>query len=151
MKKLLVIVFSLSVFSVFSQDTLTQSFKDSVIVEFTQIINNYRRYSKNIFTKLENNVEYNKACNRHSEYQLELGELTHKPKPGTIVIYGVNGENCAIRSITTPKQLAENLFTAWKESPGHNYNMIRCDIAFFGLGMVLDVSGYVYGKLQVGN
>lgn len=62
-----------------------------------------------------------------------------------------NGENIAqnyLKSNTLTKSsaedLAQRLFTQWKNSSGHNENMLRDSFTSFGFGIEIASNGYVY-------
>jgi len=157
MKKLLVIVLAFVSFSVNAQDTLTKSFEDSVIVEFTNLLNQYRRYSKNIFTKIENSSEYNATCKKHSEYQASIHTVTHDRADNSkfMNLTNLSGhcENCtATLSGLSAKQTASNLFISWKTSQkGHQRNLNNTELTKFGLGLALSDDGWIYATYQAGN
>ena len=62
-----------------------------------------------------------------------------------------NGENIAqnflqnnVLTKSSAEDLAQRLFTQWKNSPGHNANMLRDTFTSFGFGIEIAPNGYVY-------
>ena len=48
------------------------------------------------------------------------------------------------------KTIAKNLFEQWKNSPGHNDNMLRSTFNSIGFGLYVNSSGEVYATQQFG-
>ena len=48
------------------------------------------------------------------------------------------------------KTIAEMLFQQWKESPGHNANMLQSMFNSIGFGLYVNASGKVYATQQFG-
>ena len=54
--------------------------------------------------------------------------------------YGYTREEC--------KEIAEELFTLWKNSPGHNANMLNASFKQIGFGLYVNSSGSLFGTQE---
>lgn len=107
---------------------------DSFNEQFICLLNNHRQANgKNILTY---NSLMNTAAKNHSSWMLETGNFSHTGENGSSFVdrcLAVNvrcdGENIAFGFTS-----AQQLFDMWKNSPGHNANMLG-DHAQLGIGI----------------
>lgn len=139
---------------------------DNVIskAEFTKIVcdkmhelvNNYRKANgKDEFT-IDPNLD--NSAYLKSKHMVDFKYFSHDYNGQDCfdLIYSlsdeeVNGENIAqnyLKSNTLTKSsaedLAQRLFVQWKNSPGHNANMLRDSFTSFGFRIEISSNGYVY-------
>lgn len=91
-------------------------------------------------------LRYNEKLNRASEVHAtdlaQAGIISHTGTDGSGhgdrvqrqgYYFSIAGENVA-----TGQMSWEDVFTAWKKSPGHNENLLRNDVTEFGLALVYE-------------
>lgn len=118
---------------------------------------NEHRKSLNL-TPLQPERYLQKAAAFHSKYQMDNNILTHdqpskkyaSPFKRVLALGGTNslvGENVAfISSQKTYKEMAEEFYQGWKNSPPHYKNMIHPDYRYSGIRFQTDVkNNVVYG------
>ena len=117
--------------------------------ELLNLINNYRN-SKGLSSLVVDSNLY-KASTMQSDYMVSINEVTHKNSNVGFETftqriqyfyknnYGVSGENACTGSLKlcfydneTP---AQQIFNIWKDSPGHNQNMLNPKYSKIGLSL----------------
>ena len=164
MKKLCLLIICLPIL-VFSQTnnecyrSSNKEFKDSLIHEMFELVNSYR-ISKKLHTLIWDK-KLQKSCKKHSMYQAYENKLCHfqynKKNPYYTGKYHTDrskckSENCLVRyefnskdynpwnkKIKSAKEIALEMFIQWKNSPGHNKNMLDPNWNYFAF----DYYGYV--------
>ena len=169
MKKICLLLICLPILAVSQVDnecyrSNNKTFKDSVIQEMFRLVNQHRldhNLNKFIWDK-----KLQKACKKHSMYQAYEDRMCHwqhnKKNPyyeskypqdrsnakRENVAYGYyfnsKDYNPSNKKIKNAKEIAFDIFTLWKESPGHNRNMIDPNLIYFAF----DYYAYVHVKTK---
>ncbi len=102
---------------------------------------NAYRVSKNL-RPLEYNQRLNRASEVHARDLANAGIISHTGTDGSGhgdrvqrqgYYFSIAGENVA-----TGQMSWDDVFDAWKKSPGHNENLLRDDVSEFGLALVYE-------------
>ncbi len=166
-QKLLPYIFILIPIITFSQ--LTESETEKLRLELSTRINNLR-ISKGVKPLIFNDT-LKKAAEFHSEYMADNDVLTHDEKPTKYStpekrVHAFDGKNfeyigenvlfSTVQSFPLKKKdiptLAEEMFTNWKNSPGHYANMTNPEYVYGDLGFKANMkksvvfATHVFGK-----
>lgn len=134
-------------------DALSAAVLDSEELAFLTLINNYRA-SKGL-VKLKVSIALTKASDAHSKDMATTGKFSHDSSDGTSFsdrvkkYYPCNcwlGENIAAGYVT-----ASAVFTGWKNSPGHDANMVGVNYKVIGIARVPNASGTYYWTTDFGS
>ena len=102
---------------------------------------NAYRISKNL-PALKYNERLNRASEVHARDLASAGIISHTGTDGSGhgdrvqrqgYYFSIAGENVATGQMTW-----DDVFDAWKKSPGHNENLLRNDVSEFGLALVYE-------------
>ncbi|MGB6229591.1 MAG: CAP domain-containing protein [Litorimonas sp.] len=105
-------------------------------------LNDYR--SEHGLGPVDLNVKLSEASRMHADDLAQAGIISHDGTDGSthgdrVKRVGYNfliaGENVA-----TGQKSWESVFQAWKDSPGHNANLLRPDVSEFGIALVYEPS-----------
>lgn len=115
--------------------------------DFLSLINEYRR--QNGVPSLENSAALNVASHDHSQDMGERNYVAHVSPEGTtpwdrMDAAGYDYNTSRAENIAAGQQTAEEVFDAWRNSPGHNQNMLNPDFNVIGIGRA-EVEGSGYG------
>lgn len=103
-------------------------------------LNKYR--AENGLGPLKINYKLNHASEVHAKDLAKAGIISHTGTDGSThgdrvqrqgYYFSIAGENVA-----TGQKSWEDVFQAWKDSPGHNENLLREDVVDFGIALVYD-------------
>lgn len=134
MKKLLIIL--LLPISIFSQSRKSQI--DSAVVIMHQLVNEYR--IENRLDTLELSEDLNKKAQSHAEWMYHNKKLEHSLSSQQERM----AENCLqggyFFSWLTLEESVRKTLAVWKESPGHNANLLELRISKFGFGTYMGYS-----------
>lgn len=140
-----------------SENTISKTeFTKIVCDEMHKLVNNHRK--ANGVQELEISSDLDNSAYLKSKHMVDNSYFAHDYNGQSFsdLVYSlseqeINGENIAqnyLRTNSLTKSSAENLaqklFTQWKESPGHNANMLRDSFDSFGFGFEIASNGYVY-------
>ena len=127
--------------------------------EMLRLVNEHRE--ENGLQPLEWDDTLAKMATEKSEHMAKHHYVGHMYKGGDTpiiqqIMWKVNtsGENClgngvwATLTENYAKDRALNMFYQWKESPGHDWAMLRPDHEKLGFGFALDENGYCYATQQ---
>jgi uncharacterized protein YkwD len=157
----------LVILSSFSSAQLSDANKEQLRVEISEQVNTLRK-SLNV-TPLIFEEHLQKAAENQSTYNAKSNVLGHDQKKASLrtptkrvryyksrdfAIVGENVVQSSEKKFPLNKreisQLAIELFTAWKNSPGHYANMIEKEYTFGDLGFKASKKGVVYGTQVFG-
>jgi uncharacterized protein YkwD len=115
--------------------------------QFLQLINDYRQ--TNGVGPLENSAALNSASHLHSQDMGERGFFAHVSPDGAtpwdrMDAEGYDYNTLRAENIAAGQSSAERVFEAWRNSEGHNRNMLDPDLDTIGIGRV-EVPGSEYG------
>ena len=142
----------------------TDEFNDIVKKEMYRLVNEHRNNNGLSSYKINNVLEEcafekskHMSDNNYFDHYYN-GETWYDMYPEKYKGTTVWGENIAYRytsyeSLFTEeecKTIAEMLFQQWKESPGHNANMLQSMFNSIGFGLYVNASGKVYATQQFG-
>lgn len=137
------------------------SFNSNTEQEIIRLVNEYR--VANGLSTLEARSDLGKSARYKSESMIQYNYFSHSnPNHGNIgldgLIYNVFkyhhytgvGENIHTNYGSTNYAGALKIFTSWKNSPGHNANMLAPEWKYIGVGVATSpVSGSYYKNLPV--
>lgn len=136
-----------------TEDALVAGLLDTEELAFLGIINDYR-VSKGL-GKLKVSIALTRAANAHSKDMATTGKFSHDSSDGTSFVdrvkkyYPCNcylGENIAVGFDT-----AATVFTAWKNSAGHDANMRGQYYKVIGISRVPNADGRYYWTTDFGS
>ncbi len=102
--------------------------------QFLCLINNHRKAGGKNALKYSSAI--NAAATNHSKWMSETGEFSHTGENGSTFVErcAAEGVYCDAENIAWGFTSAKNLFDMWKNSPGHNANMLG-NHTLLGLGV----------------
>lgn len=108
-----------------------------------EMVNDYR--VANGLAPLRSHIRYNTQAEGYSREMARLDIFKHSDMDK----WGYSGENIAMRGPYIPEtmtsddwgQLAEAFFNSWRNSPGHNRNMLDSIYQGIGMGVSIDEKG----------
>lgn len=136
-----------------TQDALVAGLLDTEELAFLGSINDYR-VSKGL-GKLKVSIALTRAANFHSKDMATTGKFAHNSSDGTSFVdrvkryYPCNcylGENIAVGYDT-----GSAVFTGWKNSPGHDANMLGQYYKVIGISRVPNADGRYYWTTDFGS
>jgi uncharacterized protein YkwD len=115
--------------------------------KFLGIINDYRK--ANGLGALTISVTLSAAAEFHSLDMAKKNYFSHTLADGTtwsqnIANFGYPSDTSRAENIAAGRGTAEEVFTQWKESPGHNKNMLSAKFNAIGIGRVAGLDGSKY-------
>ena len=136
--------------------TPSQSPEEMVTAEMYRLVNDHRVNNGQpklaISTKMENMATFK------SEHMIKNNYFEHRPGglwiweqfPHLGTMGGWIGENiaqtpCGTLTTANAKQVALLMFTQWKNSSGHNKNMLHPNFKYIGFGFDIAPNGKMYG------
>jgi uncharacterized protein YkwD len=120
---------------------------DSIEREFLTLINNYRQ--QNGLQPLANSRALNIASYKHSKDMGERRYFSHTTPEGLtpwdrMAAEGYTYNTYKAENIAAGQKTAQQVFDGWRNSSGHNQNMLDPNLRVIGIGRVA-VSGSPYG------
>ena len=114
---------------------------DAVESEFLALINDYR--VANGLAPLANSATLNVAAYDHSRDMSDNGYFSHTSQNGDspwdrMAEAGYDYNTAQGENIAYGYPTAEEVFEGWRDSPGHNTNMLHPDFEVIGIGYVSD-------------
>ena len=158
MKRLSIIIVLLLTNTIYSQDFIEykKTFKKSVITEMFKLVNKHRINPGSHPLIIDTTLFT--FCLNHSKYIAFEGISTHFQENTQNPHYtgyspvdrtdSYCGENCGFTSVvylTTPYDIANEIFEIYKGSPDHNKNMLDTDYKYFGFDFVVTKNEAIYG------
>jgi uncharacterized protein YkwD len=141
-----------------SSNTLLSKAEFSSIVcdKMHELVNNHRK--SNGIKELNIDKNLDQSAYLKSKHLIDNNYFAHDYSGQSFsnLVYSlsgqkINGENIAQNYLTessytrsSAQDLANRLFNSWKESSGHNQNMLRESFSSFGFGFEIASNGYVY-------
>jgi hypothetical protein len=115
--------------------------------EFLHLINEYRQ--EHGLLTLENSQTLNIASYYHSLDMGEQGYFAHESLDGRVPWdrmrdAGYDYNTLRAENLAAGQETAERVFQAWRDSPGHNANMLHPDVNAIGIARV-EVPGSAFG------
>ena len=140
----------------------TEDFRKAVGDEMYRLVNEHRNNNGVASFTVDSVMEecaYDKSKhmsdNKYFAHEYN-GKLWWDMYPEKYANWSNLGENIVL-SYTDPnkvytreecKEIAEDLFTLWKNSPGHNANMLNASFKQIGFGLYVNSSGSVFGTQE---
>ncbi|MGM9979304.1 MAG: leucine-rich repeat protein [Clostridium sp.] len=140
----------------------TENFRKAVGAEMYRLVNEHR--NNNGVDSLTVDSVMEECAYEKSKHMSDNNYFSHDYNgkywwdmyPEKYVNWSNLGENIVL-SYTNPnkvytreecKEIAEDLFTLWKNSPGHNANMLNADFKQIGFDVYVNSSGSIYGTQE---
>ncbi|WP_294153629.1 CAP domain-containing protein [uncultured Clostridium sp.] len=133
-----------------------EEFTQIVCSKMHELVNNHRKANGVKELKIDSNLD--KSAYLKSKHMVDNNYFAHDYNGQSFsdLIYSlsgekINGENIAQNYLSSnsytkvnAEDLAQRLFIQWKNSAGHNENMLREKFTSFGFGCDIASNGYIY-------
>lgn len=116
--------------------TMTKEYVDDIEIDLMRMINDYRAQSGVHVLEINSDIKPLSDI-RVAEYSSNISNKHIRPDGSSWTTVGhVNGENAAMVSLRD--NVSQVLFDAWRNSPGHNQNMLRREFNSFYVSVIFD-------------